>query len=58
MTQQATKHVHVFRKGRSVSVETCSCGKFRFTEEWLKGNAPVIELVETVEALDRIKGKE
>jgi hypothetical protein len=41
------KHTCEFKPGRSESVETCRCGKFRFTKKWLEehpsfANKPVL----------------
>jgi hypothetical protein len=39
-------HTHEFRPGRSGSIETCRCGKFRFTAEYLKNNPSVVEVTD------------
>jgi hypothetical protein len=38
------KHEHEFRTGRSKNVETCFCGRFRFTEKGLKEGGIVEEI--------------
>ncbi len=37
------KHTHEYRKGKS-GIETCRCGKFRFTAEYLKDHPPIVEV--------------
>lgn len=39
------KHKHEFKTGRSKNVETCFCGRFRFTAEGLKKGVIVEERV-------------
>jgi hypothetical protein len=42
--EKKAEHVHEYRKSRpSSTVEICPCGRFRFTEEYLKTHPPIVE---------------
>jgi hypothetical protein len=41
--EKTAKHEHDYQKGESSSVVVCPCGAFKFTEDYLKENPPIIE---------------
>jgi hypothetical protein len=41
--EKIAAHEHEYQKGEHGSVVTCPCGAFKFTEDYLKENPPVVE---------------
>ncbi len=49
-------HTHQFTVGKSGNVETCTCGKFRFTAKQLAENPPIVE-VSVSDRLSYLRGE-
>jgi len=39
--EDVARHDHVYESGRSESIVICRCGKFKFTEAYLRANPPI-----------------